>query len=568
MKKEGGFFIVFVICIININILIVGGQTVEKCFIGNGQEVMDLANSNNLDAKKLILATTSNEGNSHISLFDRNLNIDVNQNYLYCNFPGINTCNDNKVLGISQTINAHVESPGNNNYADILCFADLECVVGAENTCTNERPIQLVSLSDLTNAHISEFGSYDYNICCKHKTQVPPPTKNIYWANTDFNLTQAIIVVEKTNVYMVFTPNLNQGDIANYEIYERDILTSNDFIAKGSYIYTAEDETRGYALKTWATFHQYDDPGASSEYFFKVKYTKNNNLIELISDDLIVNQALLISRTCESGIDYSRWVDSVGTVEEVTNEAKNCLDVNANPSYCCPTEQVCNIETRICEKPSSEINSCEDYNNVDENYNAWAGSKQKTCENDPENIVDISVSLLRSDGKNCLPGNEIVEENPLTFLSDCACTWRLNNSGTCETTYNENTENTQGIIHKGLCRIISSEKSECIEGNIEYKWNSEWFWIEDEDNPSYGSLSDIPGGENSADYTCVGTGQTKCYFDPIKNNGKRLSESCLPGIKKIPCVGMAKLPFFDNFNLLITAILIVLGYLTLIKRMR
>jgi len=116
MKKEGGFFIVFVICIININILIVGGQTVEKCFIGNGQEVMDLANSNNLDAKKLILATTSNEGNSHISLFDRNLNIDVNQNYLYCNFPGINTCNDNKVLGISQTINAHVESPGNNNY--------------------------------------------------------------------------------------------------------------------------------------------------------------------------------------------------------------------------------------------------------------------------------------------------------------------------------------------------------------------------------------------------------------------------------------------------------------------
>jgi len=88
--------------------------------------------------------------------------------YLCCDFTGTHEClGTNKVLGLDNTTNAHAEIPSNNNnnFATHVCFDSLSCTSGAGG-CPPGYPIQMVSLSGSTDAHIGGFNDYITKICC------------------------------------------------------------------------------------------------------------------------------------------------------------------------------------------------------------------------------------------------------------------------------------------------------------------------------------------------------------------------------------------------------------------
>jgi hypothetical protein len=98
---------------------------------------------------------------------------------LCCDFgEGDITCNDpinptNKIIGLSSPTNAHAEEPALNNYANDVCYEDLECIQSSVDCGTGTAetyPLSLLSLSSTTNAHIGVYegtGSYNVKICCK-----------------------------------------------------------------------------------------------------------------------------------------------------------------------------------------------------------------------------------------------------------------------------------------------------------------------------------------------------------------------------------------------------------------
>ncbi len=83
------------------------------------------------------------------------------------------TLRDNRVLGLSSTTNAHAEVPNPSavTYTTGVCYQNMECI-HTSNACPGDYPIEMLSLSSATNAHIASYDTmgYDINVCCKDVT--------------------------------------------------------------------------------------------------------------------------------------------------------------------------------------------------------------------------------------------------------------------------------------------------------------------------------------------------------------------------------------------------------------
>jgi hypothetical protein len=91
---------------------------------------------------------------------------------LCCAFgEGNTTCNSaNAILRLSATTNAHAEISDRSGYTSLVCYEDLNCIsTMVMSTCPEEFPIQTVSLTSYTNAHIGAFSDYPQKICCSSK---------------------------------------------------------------------------------------------------------------------------------------------------------------------------------------------------------------------------------------------------------------------------------------------------------------------------------------------------------------------------------------------------------------
>lgn len=111
----------------------------------------------------------SDETNAHGELKGQD-----NYAYFLCSdFSGSVTCDpglENKVIGLSSPTNAHGEIPENTNYiGNEVCFDGLRCVNKSEindGGCYGGYPLNVLSLSSDTNAHIGNSSNYDQKICC------------------------------------------------------------------------------------------------------------------------------------------------------------------------------------------------------------------------------------------------------------------------------------------------------------------------------------------------------------------------------------------------------------------
>ncbi len=73
----------------------------------------------------------------------------------------------NKIIGLSSITNAHTEVPNETNYETEVCYGSfpeyLVCINAS--SCGSDYSMEVLSLSDYTNAHIGGFA--DTKICCK-----------------------------------------------------------------------------------------------------------------------------------------------------------------------------------------------------------------------------------------------------------------------------------------------------------------------------------------------------------------------------------------------------------------
>jgi len=111
----------------------------------NGYIVMGLSSSTNAHGE-----LASEENYNHV---------------LCCNIGTGNTsCSGtNKIIGLSSKTNAHAEIPSEDNYDEDVCYENLICT---HRSSCNEGEGEVLSLSDVTNAHIEGTGDYNVKICC------------------------------------------------------------------------------------------------------------------------------------------------------------------------------------------------------------------------------------------------------------------------------------------------------------------------------------------------------------------------------------------------------------------
>jgi len=79
----------------------------------------------------------------------------------------MHTCdskNNNLVLKLSSSTNAHAQTATSTGYSTNICFGKFQCK--ALSSCNSEYSIQVASLSATTNAHIGQFSAYATKICC------------------------------------------------------------------------------------------------------------------------------------------------------------------------------------------------------------------------------------------------------------------------------------------------------------------------------------------------------------------------------------------------------------------
>src|SRR5271157_4656034 len=82
----------------------------------------------------------------------------------------------NKIIGLTNiftetvnTTNAHAEGTGGTNYLVNVCWSGLECI-NQTQACSPSSPysINVLNLSDNTNAHIGTGNGFNTAICCKY----------------------------------------------------------------------------------------------------------------------------------------------------------------------------------------------------------------------------------------------------------------------------------------------------------------------------------------------------------------------------------------------------------------
>lgn len=263
---------------------------------------------------------------------------------LCCDFGGgDNSCyGTNKVVGLSSEINAHAEIPENENYNYDVCYESLECE-SFDDGCEAEYNIEMISLSDETNAHIGKFVDYSKKICCK-KVQIA------YWGDEDGVFIDEIeVVVGETSVFMFLkNTELSEGTEVSFDIYEDDPIF-DDLIRT----INGNVDSEGNVGVSWTVTQ--DDLDATGEEDFNYFYFIANGRV---SGELIIT----IAETPENcaSINFCMNYETQSTCESDGCEVASDSVKETNPEIMCG-EEIDNgncIEKTSCECVWDEIDGC------------------------------------------------------------------------------------------------------------------------------------------------------------------------------------------------------------------
>jgi len=119
----------------------------------------------NCNSPNVIIIGISGQTNAHGEVWN---GTGIYDYVICCDYVGSRTCDGtNTLIKLSSSTNAHAEIKYENNYlSNEICYENLSCENMAD--CTADYPLEIFSLSAITNAHIAEYNTsgYDIDICC------------------------------------------------------------------------------------------------------------------------------------------------------------------------------------------------------------------------------------------------------------------------------------------------------------------------------------------------------------------------------------------------------------------
>jgi len=209
-------------------------------------------------------------------------------NYPYvlcCDFGSGNTeCTGlNKMIGLFSDTNAHAEIPDNTNYNVSVCYEELTCT-SSSGSCPSEYPIEMISLTDETNAHIGDFEDYNIKICCSYRGGIP--LDEPYWTDEDGDIdlnkngkieeTEEIVaIVGRTKLFAtILNSTLSEGEVV-VDIYE------NVPFGFDNYIRTLIGTVDSYGTMSLPWVAQQKDIDETSkenpQFYFKINDDRRSN---------------------------------------------------------------------------------------------------------------------------------------------------------------------------------------------------------------------------------------------------------------------------------------------------
>lgn len=205
----------------------------------------------------------------------------------------------------------------------------------------------------------------------------------------------------------------------------------------------------------------------------------------------------------------SFWSQSGVTV---INSSNNCYLTNginsqgASQNTCCASGYACNITSNSCGKIIS-VNSCDDY------------KTQSTCENYDLNLVKDAIESSSGLNAGNFCDQEYVNLNSCKYYGGCGCKWK--NGGCVDSYVSDNPCDSSGGNQR-TCEVTKNEvvdKCNAPENIYILSWERKLFYA----------------------------------------NGTIAPQQswCSSGNKEFPCPPKKSLPFFEMFNLILTAGIIV-----------
>ncbi len=316
----------------------------------------------------------------------------------------------NKIIGLSSSTNAHAEGPSQYNYNVDVCYGNLRCVyvnLDEDNTCSQHTsgayPIDVLSLSTFTNAHIGAFADYPIKVCCKEGGIIEPFCGDLicngddtytncpgdcaepraYWGQYDFSttpLTSTSARIGSTMVYLIYENEaLDDGTTISFEILENDPVT-DDAIKTVEGIINSD----GKAIISWVIsqedlekcFGLLDQEGSANnefQFYFKANNERSGDLITTFVWD--IGSCVEIDR-CANYENQQECVSDLCGVSDVSVEENLNENCDGIESFC------------YCEWNETQ-NECGPYVGYKDG-DTWIGS----CHYDEDSSDDCDDGLL------------------------------------------------------------------------------------------------------------------------------------------------------------------------------
>lgn len=413
--KRGNLVIVLLVCfvfVIFLNIGFVKGDITSEisCLSGGGSIIFDV----------------SDTSNAHASVSN-----DLNYNNVAC-FEGssvISIGSGNQIIKLSDTSNAHVGTFGS-PYTTIISSPDLACTYESIGDGCNTGYSCVASISDTTNAHVSDCVNNPYStlLCCTY-VPIPGPCvlTDAYWDKTEVSEGEIVtLTIEGDNC---------EGKFARFSIKESDqgeLSRDDDILIDFAIIEFTEE----VASVQWTSVFHNDCLGAClpSEHYFEANLmgppSPGGNIRSLNYLSVLTpcgNEILDLGETCDDGnnvdgdgCDSSCQDEVSGQVcgNDILERSEQCDGSLLNGATCIsagydggslscmpagggPMGSGCTFNTGGCTECGDGIvngvEDCDDNNNVDGDG----------CENDCTFTPGVCGDGILGAGETCDDGNTV-----------------------------------------------------------------------------------------------------------------------------------------------------------------
>jgi len=458
--------------------------------------------------------------------------------YLCCDFTGIRFSNgtNGEVVGLSSLTNAHAQVPGLTSYGNSVYFGDLVCVDSADS-CLSEYPLQFLSLSSTTNAHLGSFNTYSTKICCKHAEGGPGEQCAIAGGACEFipcNILSEDDLGQK-DCGLLKTCCADKSCTPNYysSCYDNDVYWYDSCDVRGEKreecgILGCSNSTCNVNDECQFTFSEWGS--------LEVSEGTNVNLIvggtncdgknvnfEVFENELIGRNPAItnpVNVVFNGASATGTWIaeyidDGIGQGNPEYVFKASLVDT---PSIVIDDSGELEVLLRI-PNPCIGIDRCSDY------------SVENECTDD-----DCSVAY-----------GDVQEKYPLVTCGEggviCGCEWVSDN---CRSYFTGN----DSFI--GTCSYIESTDDDCDDGFFSYDWIATWTWGEGNGWDSLlEALTNGPYGSVEADYV---SDEGRYYYDPFREYN-----DCQNGNTLVECPVSIQVGFFGVWNFII-AIIILVGF--------